>query len=377
MKTKQLEQLLLTGVGALPFQAIETLKEYQLIKDSPLKAGPASLDLVLTDECYEIKRVIFPKQGQEVYSLINKEMGSKRHKGNVLFPGKQYIISHQEGFELPRELYGYSNPKSTTGRSFTHIRLFADGVSQYDHLPRGWRGKAWSLVTPKLFPILYRPGIDSLNQMRILRKDARLSELEIRRMQGQYSALKDENNKRKQANTLRIRGGDHGYMIFSADCVGVDGIVGYEAKVSKEALPIGGVHCSDWKKYFKPIKAKKYLELDPAKYYILSTSERISIPPQFAAEVKAIDERHGEFRTHYAGFFDPGFGYDSTNPLAGNTITLEVRVFEKTCLWHGQPVACLQFEHMAAIPESLYDKTSGTYKKQIGATLGKQFNMKK
>lgn len=373
--TKNLEQMLLIGHGALPYQHINLLKDHHFIQHSTLFPGPSSLDLAIGEECYEIKRMIFPKKGQTILSLIKGDMGGKIHKGHVLLPGRKYIIMHDELFNLPRTLYGYANPKSTTGRAFVHARLLADGVSQYDHLPRGWTGRLWSLVIPQLFPISYVPHLDSLSQMRIFRKDARLSELEIQSAQLKYSMMKEENDEPAKSNYFHIRGGEHGYMIFTADCIGVNGIAGYVGKYHKEPLPIGGKTCSDWKKYFEPVKKSRYIELDPLKYYILSTRERISIPPEFAAEVKPIDERMGEFRSHFAGFFDSAFGYDPNNKLEGNTMTLEMRTFEKMVLWHGQPFVSLGFEKMTQIPDALYNQTSGTYKNQIGAKLGKQFKM--
>lgn len=373
MKTKELELLLSNGKGALPRQAIETLKSESFIKNSQQSSGPASLDLTLSEECYEIERVIMPKKGEEVFKLLKREMKGKKLKNFNLFPGKQYLIGIEEEFLLPSSLYGYINPKSTTGRTFVHCRSMIDGVDKYDHLPRECYGKIWALVIPQVFPISYIPGVDTLNQIRLIIKGEQLSQMEIQSIQHKFKIMKEDERLALKKDYKTIRGNALGYMIFSADCIGQNGIVGYKAKQNKNPLPIGGIRCADWKDYFEIIRSKKYLELDPRYFYLLSTKERVSIPPQFAAEVKPVTEGYGEFRSHYAGFVDSGFGYKPDDLLFGNTITLEVRVFEKTILRHGQPVACLQFEKMVEIPDQLYSKTSGTYASQLGARLPKQF----
>ncbi|QQR50494.1 2'-deoxycytidine 5'-triphosphate deaminase [Candidatus Nomurabacteria bacterium] len=374
MKTKEL-RLIEDGHGALPYQTINAMKEAYFIRNSKVTPGPASLDLVLSEECYKIKRVIFPKPGESVYKLIKNEMGGVRHKGGTLIPGEKYLVLHEEMFNFPSQIYGYANPKSTTGRTFLHARLLADSVAQYDSIPHGWSGQHWNLLRPQVFPISYVPGKDSASQLRIMTSDTRLSELEIMSLQFKFHMLKNQYDEPVLDGGFLTGGGDHGYILFSVDCLGHDetDIIGYEAKKAKTEVPLGGISCLSWEKYFEPIKKAKYIELDPDKFYILSTPERISIPPGFAAEVKAIDERFGEFRTHYAGFFDPGFGYCFDDQTLGNTMTLEVRVYEKTCLYHGQPIVSLQFEQMADIPSQLYAQTSGTYAKQIGARLAKQF----
>ena len=376
MDTKELERLLRNGKGALPCQAIESLKQNHFITHSKIASGPASLDLVLSEECYQIGQpLLMPERGQEVYTMIKNELSAKRHRSTNLFPGKEYIIALQESISLPNEIYGYLNPKSTTGRVFTHCRTLSDGVREYDHLPRNWRGKMWVHVVPKVFPISYVPGVDTLNQIRLIVKNAQLSQFELQSLQRQYSVMKQEQDIPITSDRFRIRGGEKGYMILTLDCVGIDDVVGYRALHCKEPLPIGGVQCADWKKYFEPIKTKKYLRLKKHEYYLLSTKDMISIPPDYAAEVQAVGVQYGDNRWHFAGFIDNGFGFSQENPLFGNTITLEVLANEEMRFKDGQPVANLLFEKVAETPLKLYGGERSNYKIQRGTRLPKQFTM--
>lgn len=372
MKIEKLQRIL-SAEGALPFQAIQALQDHGFIKHSKHTPGPSSLDLALSDECYRIDRIIIPKPGESVRDLI-PEMIGKRQLSPTLKKDETYLIQLKEGFYLPDSVYGFCNPKSSTGRIFTHSRILADGVSQYDSLSRGYTGELWNVLQPKAFSVSYAPG-DTASQIRILTSDTRLSELEINSLHVKAPLVKDEYGQPLFGKQLQIGGGDHGYLTLSIDCVGVGDIIGYEAVSCPKVVPLSGKQLFSKGKFWKPIKKAEHIELEPGKQYILSTKERVSIPPNHAAEVKAIDERFGEFRSHYAGFIDNGFGYDPNRPLFGNTITLEVCVFERMCLWHGQPVVCLYFEKMAALPKALYATTSGTYQNQTGARLSKQFIM--
>ncbi len=367
MKTEELELLIKTGTGVLPNQALDVLKDLGFIKNSNIKSGPASLDIALADEIYEIDRVMLPRKNETVLDLIKGGMNGRKFNSNRLDTGKLYMIAHSENLRLPSSLYGYANPKSTTGRNFNHTRMISDFVDMFDHLPREHRGRIWSLVQPKTWPITFEPNKDPLNQLRIFVRDSRVSEFQLMSLQQTQSIMRSHKGDELDARREFIRGGDHGYLLFSLDCESE--ICGYVAKENSNPVPIGKSDSCKAEDYFEPIKGMGYIDLEPGRFYILSSVERVQMPDNYAGEVKAIDERLGEFRSHLAGFFDPGFGKNQK----GNNITLEVYVQEKMRVRHGQLFCSLHLEKMAYLPESDYAQVTGNYKTQHGPRLARNF----
>ncbi len=356
--------------GTLPYQSLEFLSKTEALKNI-VQIGPSSFDLTIGKECYEIEKFIFPKEGQKVSDLFSL-MKAKRYRGPELHPHKRYLIRIHNEIALPRFIYGYANPKSTTGRLFVHCRLVADGVSSFDEIPIDWRGELWLYVCPLIFSIIYYPFQTSFNQLRLFTDDTRLSQSD---MSKQHQHIPLVRYRVGDESSLYIGGANHGYYHLTLDCEGNKngGIIGYRARAQSKPVDLSMPGGHVWHNYFIPIYAKSLLDLEPGAHYILSSREMVRFPKFLCGELKEIDTRKGEFRCHYAGFFDSGFGYDPNDSYFGNTVTLEVTVNEPMTIWHGQPFASMYLEKMAEEPIKLYASASGTYAFQDGPRLAKYF----
>jgi dCTP deaminase len=333
----------------------------------------SSLDLSLSDEIYKVQGFFHPYQGEtvrDVLSLIEK----KRHSlSNPLKKGEMYIARLNESFSLPSSVYGFCNPKSTTGRLDVHVRLIADKVPRFDSVtPKGWKGELWVSIIPKTFSIkLFKK--QSLNQIRFFNADTRLSNLELELFTQKTPLLFSSDNKKipwKNINTLDRDGS----LILSLDCS--SDVVGYKAKESSEVLDLSRLSFYKKSDFFVPVrKRSKKLYLKKNEFYILSTQEQIRVPPWLACEMVPMDERSGEFRSHYAGFIDPGWGWGKNGKGRGRTLTLEVRPFEDLVVRDNQPIAKISFERVAGRIKEGYDDIDSNYIQQKGARLAKQFQV--
>lgn len=359
--------------GALPAQTIREMMEAGFIKGSqPENIKPASLDLTISSEIYSVNHVFQPRMGETVRSLLEKTPKNKHSLKNPFLSGKIYIARLNEKLKLPKQVYGYCNPKSTSGRIDTHVRLMADGVPRYDAVtPSGWSGELWVSIIPKLFPILMHEN-QSLNQLRFFNGDARLNELELEIAIQKYKLIWNQKNKTNYSyEDIAIRDGD-GSIILTLDINGKN--IGYEGVLSDKAIDLGKISHYDSKNFFQPLKKNKdHIFLKRDHFYILSTLEAVRVPPNLACEMVPMDERSGEFRSHYAGFIDCGWGWGKGGEGKGRPLTLEVRPFEDLVIRHGQPIAKIKFEKMSELPEIVYDAISSNYVRQSGPRLAKHF----
>lgn len=333
---------------------------------------PASLDVSLSSEIYKVEGIFQPRVGETVRDVLKQIKKEKYTLDKPLMRDQMYIARLNETLALPSSVYAFCNPKSTSGRVDLHVRLIADGVPRYDAVtPAGYKGELWVSIMPKSFSIKISEGI-SLNQLRFFNSDTRLNELEVELAMKQYGLIWSARSARSfKYDELKIKDGD-GSVILTLDLEGA--VLGYEGIVSNEALDLSKIGHYDSKKFFRPMKKKNgYLYLKKGAFYILSTNEAVRVPPELACEMVPMDERSGEFRSHYAGFIDPGWGWGAKGEGHGRQLTLEVRPFEDLIVRHNQPIAKIKFERLTEIPELVYDATNSNYVKQVGPKLAKHF----
>ncbi len=368
--------------GALPAQTILAMMEAGFIKGAdPSNVRPASLDLSLSDEAYEVEGIFQPRPEETVRAVLSQIKKKPFSFSKPLWPGKVYVVKLREMLTLPETVYGYCNPKSTSGRLDVHVRLMADGVARYDSLNParyagggaarvGWHGELWVSIMPKSFAVLAAPG-QSLNQLRFFNLDTRLSDLELELALERYRLLWRPDGTPLHYRELKIRDNDSSLILT----LGVnEGPVGWVAIPTSEPVELSKINTHDRRRFFKPVKKiGDHVHLKKNEFYILSTNEAVRVPPELACEMAPMDERSGEFRSHYAGFIDPGWGWGEKGEGRGRPLTLEVRPFEDLVVRHNQPIAKIRFERMAELPNSVYDSVSSNYIHQLGPKLSKHF----
>ena len=306
---------------------------------------PASLDLRLGTMAYRLRASFLPGTGRSVEDCLDEHL--VMHKidltdGAVLETGCVYLVPLMEGLQLPGDLSARTNPKSSTGRLDVFTRVIADGASQFETIDPGYTGPLYVEIAPRTFSVLARPG-DRLVQIRFRR--------------GAENIL--------QSQTVSI----------DLKAEGSDGIIGWRARRHSGLVDIAGVAAHSALDYWQPLSAPDgRLILDPEEFYILASKESVTIPEDQAAEMAPIAPEIGEFRAHYAGFFDPGFGLKQAGG-AGSRAVLEVRGRDVPfMLRHGQAVAKLDFEAMSAVPDNLYGENGSHYQAQ-GLRLSKHFKV--
>jgi len=363
------------NTGTLPAQTIEQLINAGHIKGAGIEhVSPASLDLTLSGEIYEISGLILPQRHEKVTDLI-KLMGAKPVSiSEPVQPGQLYLARLNEALSLPPQIYGYCNPKSSTGRLDTHVRVLADGVSRYDSLtPEGFTGALWVAITPKSFSIKLHEGTP-LTQLRLFNADAHFTETDLKQALAEGLMWHPTEDKLVPYENI-ITSDRDGSIILTA--LLETGVCGYECIATRDqVIDVANVAGYDSTDFFRPLSITDgTLRLERDKFYILSGAERIKIPPTVASEMVPMDERSGDFRSHYAGFLDPGWGYGADGTGKGRPFTLEVRPFEDLIIRPGQPIAKIRFERMAEEPIFHYDSDpkSHNYRTQQGPKLGKQF----
>jgi len=290
-------------------------------------------------------------------------------RGAVLERGCVYIVPLLERLALPERLSAIANPKSSTGRLDVFTRLITDGASEFDRVEAGYYGPLYAEIAPRTFSILARTG-GRLNQLRLRRGEHRLTDAELTRLHERSPLV------HAPAGMENIAGG----IALTVDLQGpVDsgGLIGYKARPHSPLIDIDQIGHYDPADFWEPIHAGtgsySGLVLNPDDFYILASREAVSVPPDYAAEMVAYDTLVGEFRVHYAGFFDPGFGWAAAGG-AGTRAVLEVRSHDVPFLLeHGQTVGRLAYERLTATPDRIYGQDIGSnYQKQTLA-LAKQF----
>ena len=332
---------------------------------APDQIQPASLDLRLGAVAYRVRASFLPGPGTAVARRIAE---LKLHEfalsgGAVLETGCVYIVPLIESLALPADIAAAANPKSSTGRLDVFTRVIADETRGFDRVAPGYRGPLYAEISPKTFPVLVREG-SRLSQLRLRRGDATLD----------AEALRALHARERLVDRAEAVMGEA--VAVSVDLSGTaGGIVGYRAKRHTAVIEVERRAAYDIADFWEPIAARadKSLILDPDEFYILASMEAVQVPPDYAAEMVPFDPLVGEFRVHYAGFFDPGFGYAGAGGLGARAV-LEVRSREVPfILEHGQIVGRLVYERMLARPDQLYGSGIGSNYQAQGLKLSKHF----
>lgn len=366
------------NIGALPSQVIRALIQTKHIQHALEKQiSPASLDLVVTDEFYQIEELLLPRPGETVRKLLMEMRALQYAIDYPLKRGVTYIARLSESFALPYDVYAYANPKSSTGRNDIHVRVMADGVSRFDSMPPAFRGELWVTITPHSFPIKIAAG-EALSQVRFFTEDTRLSELELQLAMKRDHLLWDTNGAPLSYDDIKISDRD-GSIILTVDIS--DEFVGWESIPGTTALDLSKKWHHDPYAYFRPLKSEDgRVRLRQGSFYILRSREYLRVPPYLACEIAPMDERAGEFRSHYAGFFDPGWGWGNLGEGKGRPAVFEVRpLFQDLVLRDNQPIAKFRFEYLTRVPEKLYDEISTSHytNQSTRAVLSKHFALPK
>lgn len=362
--------------GVLPAEKIKELvtsgylNAPQRLLDDQIQ--PASIDLRLGATAYRVRASFLPGR----YSTVKRKIEAlKMHEidlssSAVLEKGCVYIIPLMESLRLPPEISARANPKSTTGRLDIFTRLISDYGTEFERVQAGYKGGLYVEVVPRTFSVLVREGT-KLNQLRFIRgfdsphSDQKLDKLD--RAETLVYMPNDEAIDATISEGLRI----------SIDLQGISGekVIGYRAKQHAPLIDLEQINYYDPSDFWEAISTPKSegLLLNPDDFYILLSKEKVRIPPDHAAEMVAYDPSVGEFRIHYAGFFDPGFGYGD-NDIKGTHAVLEVRSHEVPFLLEdGQFVGRLIYEKLLGRPEKTYGVGIGSSYQSQGLSLSKQF----
>ncbi len=339
----------------------------------PESIQPASIDLRLGDFAWALRCSFLPDVASTVEEKTEGLAFQKidLRDGAVLERDRPYLVPLIEELALPEDVRAKANPKSSTGRLDVFTRVITDRHHRFDDIRAGYRGKLYLEVVPRSFAIQVKSGL-SLNQLRLARGDVRLGDGEIRDLQDEAPLLYTGSAPVPQSG-LAVADG----LFLSLDLSGpADRTVGYRAKKNSLPVDLSRVHAYRWTDYWDPVFPEPggRVVLEPEIFYLLLSAEGVCIPPQIAAEMMAYDPTAGELRTHYAGFFDPGFGYDPEGRNHGSRAALEVRARDVSFMVeHRQPVCKLGLERMAAPAERLYGASLGSnYQGQV-TMLSKHF----
>ena len=344
--------------------AIETIGEDQI--------QPASMDLRLGGKAYRVRASFLPNPGARVAdkldALSTREVDLKR--GAVLEKGCVYIIPLLESVRFTKRMFGFANPRSSTGRLDIFTRLITDHAAVFDQVPEGYKGQLYAEVSPRTFGVVVREG-SRLLQLRIRRGSPHATDTAIRRLHEAVPLVDAAGD--DAVEKMRISGG----LAVTVDLMGdpASRLIGYKAKPHTDLIDVDAVGAYDPLDYWDPIQANREgtLILDPEAFYVLVSKEAVTIPPDHAAEMIPFNPLQGAFRVHYAGFFDPGFGHGRAGGQGARAV-LEVRSYEVPfVLEHGQIVARLVYERLRREPDRLYGRDIGSSYQQQGLALSRHF----
>jgi len=328
---------------------------------------PASLDLRLGKRGYLVKAAFLPRAGETIEDAVQhyREETLDLTEGVLLKKNCTYVLELHESLNLPEQVHAYTNNKSSTGRINVWVRTLVDRLARFDKIPYGYQGKLYVMVTPRSWSVRVKSGL-ALNQARFLVGDNRLTDLELDMTHQRIGLIYDHRGEKAEVEL------DKG-VLLSADLSGE--VAGFRARTNERFLDLTGGTVHRAEEYWEPIRAERgEVTLEQGQFYIMVTKEFLRVPPAFAVEMVAYDIQSGEYRSHYAGFFDPGFGFGSEGEIMGTPAVLEVDPHEDVIIRHGQPICKMVYEHMVKAPDRLYGSgLSSHYQNQRGPQLGKQF----
>ena len=344
---------------------------------------PASIDLRLGIKAWRVPASFLPGKGNKVSSRL-KDLAMHEFSlidGAVLECGCVYIVKLLENVSLTDNLTGIANPKSSTGRLDVFTRLIVDGAMEFEEVPAGYQGPLYAEISPRTFSVLVRTG-SRLNQLRLRRGQSFTSDKEMEILQEHVGLVRNLDNINLHD---KIKNG----VPLSIDLVGENGLIGYKARKHSMLIDIDKPNHYKRELFWEKITVEDLLHrggdyqnkknqgsliLSPDAFYILASKEYVSVPSKYAAEMRAYDTKVGEFRAHYAGFFDPGFGLTELGASKTKAV-LEVRSHDVPFLIEQDQTVCrLVYEPMANVPSILYGEagSSNNYQAQ-GLKLAKHF----
>ena len=361
------------STGILPSHVLKRLllRERRLVvapeEIEETQIQPASIDLRLGRKAFRVRASFLP--GQQI-SVERKLESVSMHEvdlsnGAVLEAGCVYVVPLLERLELTYRVSGIANPKSSTGRLDVFTRLITDGAQSFDRVEAGYSGPLFAEITPRTFPILVRKG-SRLNQLRLRHGSPTSSDAELRRLNNEKPLVTGEPDIDNGLGLTVDLKGEAG-----------QGLVGWRAKRHTGLIDLDKPNAYNALDYWDRVFADRSgtIVLDPDEFYILASRELVSVPPDYAAEMVPFNPLVGEFRVHYAGFFDPGFGYDPNNGPSARAV-LEVRSREVPfILEHGQTIGRLVFERLTDPAPEVYGEGLGSNYQRQGLKLSKHFRV--
>jgi dCTP deaminase len=339
----------------------------------PGSIQPASIDLRLGRTAWALRCSFLPAAGapvmQRAQELALEEIDIR--DGATLERDRPYLIPLVEELDLPQGVRAKANPKSSTGRLDVFTRVITDGNNRFDEIVPGYRGRLYLEVVPRSFAIKVQELL-SLNQLRIAAGDPRVPDKDLPRIHDEFPLLYMDAHALPRGD-LAISDG----LFLSVDLSGPPSrIVGYRAKKNSHRLELGMIRHYDWRDYWEPVYPESggRIVLEPETFYLLLSAEGVCVPPWLAAEMMAYDPTAGELRTHYAGFFDPGFGFSRDHRKFGSRAALEVRARDVPFMVeHRQQICKLAFENMIEEPDRLYGEDVGSNYQGQETMLSKHF----
>ncbi len=338
---------------------------------------PASVDLTLGDVAYRLRCSFLPGKNDTVANQMRSFIVGPPiplEEGAILERNRPYLIPLREGLRLPHRVRARANPKSSTGRLDVFTRVITDRSGMFDDVKGAYNGPLYLEVVPRSFAIMVRTGL-ALNQLRVMRGEIDVSDAEIRAAH--------------KADPILFRGGQpvdrrdvyaQGGLWLTLDLLKRDDEpVGYRAKHNSSLVDLTAIGAHDPEDFWENVvpETGNRVVLEPEDFYLLLSAEGVRVPPQYAAEMTAFDPAGGEVRTHYAGFFDPGFGHDPAGLFSeGSRAALEIRAHDVPfAVDHLQRVCSLRFERMAGEPTALYGSQRGSHYQGQMSTLSKHFRV--
>jgi dCTP deaminase len=376
--------------GVLPSQEIrELIRNGKICSREDIdedQIQPASIDLRLGRVAYRVEASFLPNRASTISARIRALQRDQfdLSRPTLLTKGHVFIIPLVESLALPSDMSGKANPKSTTGRLDIFTRLMTEGGAEFEQIPSGYRGDLYVEVVPRTFSIVVKSGT-RLNQLRFWRGSPQRDDHYLRSMDRKQKLVYYENGNGSQEHVE-----DAGMQVVSAPAAISGGLrlsvdlhpndiqtaAAYRAKKKAPAIDLSKVAAYDPAEYWESIRNPKAgrLILQPGDFYLLASKERIGVPPDHAAEMEQYDPSLGEFSVHYAGFFDPGFGYGVDGEIKGTKAVLEVRAHEVPILLEDkQTVGRVNYYRMANTPEKIYGQGIGSSYQRQGLALSKQF----
>lgn len=322
---------------------------------------PSTLDLPVGQIAYTLKQRSRPYQRSIDY--VAKALAFETHELNdeplTLYRGQTYLFPCLK-VKLPKDLHLQFSPKSSIGRIDLSVKMIADGVGLYDWAPPGFEGEVWMEVTPNSFNVILDSSV-TLTQMLLAKEE-------------HYHL--DISQDKDITSTGKANYFDSNTLILGLDVPNGD-LVGYEARETNEPIDMRSKGQTDRSHFFKPLISTKRdhgkVELVKDHFYILATKHKIVVPPSYSAEMLPISHVVDDLRAHYAGYFDPGFGFSKKEPSVGNTGVLEVRPFVTVVCYDNQPIVLFRYYLNDGVCDSIYGERGNNYANQNAIKLAKYF----